>query len=182
MSDPSPHADESQPAQRPQGFPVQLRYCYYLRLSEAKPMKEPVAGRRVFKVPADACWVVVSQDYGSGWFAILPLLSNKQVAIERQKGLQANLGRVSPSPDDTVSCVLDIPERYPSTLFVEAERTSGEKRRAGHLRLTAPAQTDPKDSYCKAQLRYCYYLHLGEAKMSDEIGRASCRERVCLAV
>lgn len=168
MSNPAPHADESQPAQKPQGFPVQLRYCYYLRLSEAKGPKKTANGQRVFKVPADACWVVVSQDFGYGWFAILPLLSNEQVSIEKQKGLQAELGRISPSFDDTASWVLDIPERYPAKLLRNAEQKHREKPRDCHVRPMAPAQGDAKTPYCGAQLRYCYYLHLGDAEEASE--------------
>ena len=168
MSNPAPHADESQPAQKPQGFPVQLRYCYYLRLREAKRMKEPGAEHSVFKVPADACWVVVSQDYGRDWFAILPLLSNEQVSVEKQKGLQADLGRISPSFDDTTSWVLDIPERYPARLLRDAQHKHGEKHRDCQLRLVAQALNDPNAPYGAAQLRYCYYFHLGDAEEATE--------------
>ena len=168
MSNPAPHADESQPAQKPQGFPVQLRYCYYLRLSEAKGPKKTANGQRVFKVPADACWVVVSQDFGYGWFAILPLLSNEQVSIEKQKGLQADLGRISPLFDDTASWVIDIPERYPAKLLRNAEKKHCEKPRDCQVRPMAPAHDNPKTPYSGAQLRYCYYLHLGNAEEATE--------------
>jgi hypothetical protein len=168
MSSPPPPAALPATPQRPHGFPVQLRYCFYLRLSEAKRMEDSATKGRVFRIPADARWVVVPQEYGNGWFGILPLLSDEQVSTERQKGLQADLGRVFQSRDGTASCVLDIPERYPSRLIVEAERTSGEKRRSGQLRLTARAQSDPHTPYAGAQLRYCYYLHLDEAETSTE--------------
>ena len=104
------------------------------------------------------------QKFGGGWFAILPLVSDEQISVERKKGLQANLRQVSPSPSDSASYVLDIPERYPEKLLRDAEHD----RRDGILRLVAPAPDEPKAPYAKAQLRYCYYLHLGEAEKANE--------------
>ena len=156
MTNPSPRVDVPPSPQKQQGFPVHLRCCYYLRLGEAERTNRPGNDGCIFRVPAALCWVVVPQDYGCDWFAILPLLSPELVAGEREKGLQATLGRVSSAFDDSTSWVLDIPERYPATLLRSAEHQSGRKGRIGQLQLIAPAHVDPQSSYSSAQLRYCY--------------------------
>ena len=168
MNNTSASGYESQAAQKPRGFPVRLRFCYHLRLCEAKRMKAGTIVPHVFQVPADACWVVVPQEFGDGWSAVLPLLSDEQTVVERKQGLQANLGRVSPSPSDSASHVLDIPERYPAKLLRDAEHDQRQGRREGALRLVAPAQDDPSVPYGAAQLRYCYYLHLNHAEKAIE--------------
>ena len=161
--------DKSPTAQRPDGFPAQLRYCYYMRLSEAIHMKAQSSEPRVFKVPADVCWVVVPQELGYGWVVVLPLVGDEQAMVEVRNGLQGNLCRISPSCEDTNSRVLDIPERYPTKLLRDAERDHRKKPRGCELRIVAPAQNDHKvPCYGAAQLRYCYYLHLGEAKEAPE--------------
>ena len=159
---------ESQAAQKPQGFRVRLRFCYHLRLKEAKGPKTATNGQQVFKVPADARWVVVPQDFGDGWFAILPLLDNEQASLETTSGLQVNLGRITPSPPNSASHVIDIPERYPAKLLRDAEQDHRQFSRVGHLQLVAPAQDDSKAPYSDAELRYCYTLHFGEADKAHE--------------
>jgi hypothetical protein len=169
MNSTSPPENAPLEAQQPTGASVQLRYCNYLRLIDAKRFNKISSKTGFFNVPTMTCWVVVAlQDLGFRSVVVLPLLDDAQVAVERQKGLQANLAKVSPTFANIPSWVLDIPERYPVKLLSEVKPEHGESRRNCKVRLREPAQNNPKEPYSKAEVRYCYYLHLDDADTATQ--------------
>ena len=160
MSNTSSGLKETPQPQAPNRFAVWVQRYFYLLLDDAVRAKDGI-----FNVPAEIRWVAVVRNFGGGWVAIRPLLNDEQASIEKQKGLQADLGRVMPSPDESIQWLLDIPERYHAKLRCNEREDSHHSAR---VHFTAPAQPDPRAAYPAAQLRYCYYLHLSQADQPIE--------------
>ncbi len=159
--------EPTQSLQSPTKYRAWLKFCYYLRMQDAKFIHDP-APEGLFEVPADAQWVVVRRRLDGKWLVVIPLLNDGQASSERKSGQQVELSLVCGSANEGNSWILDISERYPLNLFEEAEADYGKRQRECTVKPIAPPETSSNEQYPKAQLRYCYYLHLGKADKTEK--------------
>lgn len=164
MTEYSEWISETAACQVPDRFPVEVRRCNYLCLKDAVRVTDSDSSLH-FQVPALVRWVAVLRQFDGGWIAIRPIFSDVEIAEERKLvGLQADLGKLRPPPEEKVQWIVNIPERYHVNLLLEATNERGNSSPSAHVQFTEPADVGQKAARPSAELRYCYYLHLDSAK------------------